>query len=184
MGVYSKFNRPIVVVDYDPQWPLLFEKERATIMAALGSRFLMIEHIGSTAVPGLAAKPVIDIAVGIQNLGDVPALIPHIEQLGYRYEPTFEELTPERRLFWKGTPTVHTYHLHLAQADHPVLVHPLQFRDYLRRHPEAAEEYGVLKRELAKSCVQDMDAYVAGKTGFIVNIMLQIEQERKRHNAA
>jgi GrpB-like predicted nucleotidyltransferase (UPF0157 family) len=69
-------------------------------------------------------------------------------------------------------------------VDHPVLVNPLQFRDYLRRHPEAAEEYGVLKRELAKSCVQDMDAYMAGKTGFIVNIMLQIEQERKRHSAA
>jgi GrpB-like predicted nucleotidyltransferase (UPF0157 family) len=184
MGVYSTFNRPIVVVDYDPQWPFLFEKERAAIIAALGTGFLMIEHIGSTAVPGLAAKPVIDIAVGIQNLGDTPALIPHIEQLGYKYEPSFEQLTPERRLFWKGTPTIHTYHLHLAKADHPVLVNPLQFRDYLRKHPVAAEEYGILKRELAKSCVEDMDAYVAGKTGFIVNIMLQIEHERKRHSAA
>ena len=184
MGVYSKFNRPIVVVDYDPQWPSLFEKEKEAIIAALGSRFLMIEHIGSTAVPGLAAKPVIDIAVGIKSLADAPVLIPRIEQLGYRYEPTFEQLVPERRLFWKGTPMVHTYHLHLAQADHPVLVNPLQFRDYLRKHPEATAEYGVLKRELANRCVQDMDAYVAGKTGFIVNIMLQIEQERKRHSAA
>ena len=177
MGVYSKFNRPIVVVDYDPQWPIMFEKEKDAIMAALGGQFLMVEHMGSTAVPGLAAKPVIDIAVGIQSLADAPVLIPRIEQLGYIYDPILEQLVPERRFFWKGTPTVHTYHLHLAKPDHPVLRKPLQFRDYLRKHPEAAEEYGVLKRELAKSCVQDLDAYVAGKTGFIENVMLEIEKE-------
>lgn len=184
MGVYSKFNRPIVVVDYDSQWPILFEKEKEVIIAALGNRFLMVEHIGSTAVPGLAAKPVIDIAVGIQSLADAPVLIPHIEQLGYIYDPILEQLVPERRFFWKGTPTVHTYHLHLAEPDHPVLLQPLQFRDYLRRHPEAAEEYGVIKRELAISCVQDMDAYVTGKSGFIQKVMLQIEKESKRHRAA
>jgi len=184
MGVYSKFNRPILVVDYDPQWPILFENEKESIMAALGSRFLMVEHIGSTAVPGLAAKPVIDIAVGIQNLMDAPVLIPYIEHLGYRYEPTLEQLVPERRFFWKGTPTVHTYHLHLAEPDHPVLLKPLQFRDYLRRHPEAAAEYGVIKRGLAKSCVQDMDAYVAGKSAFVENVMLQIDKESKGHRAA
>jgi GrpB-like predicted nucleotidyltransferase (UPF0157 family) len=184
MGVYSKLNRPIIVVAYDPQWPLLFEKEREAITAALGSRVLMVEHIGSTAVPGLAAKPVIDIAVGIQSLANAPALIPCIEQLEYIYEPTLEQLVPGRHFFWKGTPTVHTYHLHLAQVDHPVLLKPLQFRDYLRKHPDAVEEYGVLKRELAKRYVQDMDAYVAGKTGFVENVMLQIEKESKRHRAA
>ena len=177
MGVYSKFNRPIIVVDCDPQWTLLFEKEKEAILAALGSKALMVEHIGSTAVPGLAAKPVIDIAVGIQNLADAPALIPCIERLGYSYEPTFEQLVPGRRFFWKGTSTVHTYHLHLAELDHPVLLRPLQFRDYLRKHPDAVEQYGVLKKELAKSCVQDLDAYVAGKTGFVESVMKQIEKE-------
>jgi GrpB-like predicted nucleotidyltransferase (UPF0157 family) len=184
MGVYSKFNRPILVVDYDPQWPILFEKEKAAITAALGSRFLRIEHMGSTAVPGLVAKPVIDIAVGVQSLAAAPVLIPCIEQLGYIYDPILEQLVPERRFFWKGTPTVHTYHLHLAELDHPVLRKPLQFRDYLRKHADAAQEYGVLKRELAKRCVRDLDAYVAGKTGFIENVMLQIEKESKKHKAA
>ena len=184
MGVYSKFNRPIVVVDYDPQWPILFEKEKAAIIVALGNRFLRVEHMGSTAVLGLAAKPVIDIAVGIPSLADAPALIPCIEQLGYFYEPSLQQLVPERRFFWKGTPTVHTYHLHLAEPDHPVLLKPLQFRDYLRRHPEAAEEYGILKRELAKRCVQDLDAYVAGKTEFVDKVMLQIEKENERQRAA
>ena len=184
MGVYSKFNRPIVVVDYDPQWPILFEKEKEAIMAALGNRFLMIEHIGSTAVPGLAAKPVIDIAVGIQSLADAPGLIPRIEQLRYLYEPALEQLVPERRFFWKGTPTVHLYHIHLAQVDHPVLLKPLQFRDYLRKHPNTVEEYGVLKKELAQRCIQDLDAYVAGKTGFVENVMFQIKKASKRHSAA
>ena len=184
MGVYSKFNRPILVVDYDPQWPILFEKEKEAITAALGNQLLMVEHMGSTAVPGLAAKPVIDIAVGIQSLLGALVLIPCIEQLGYIYDPVLEQLVPERRFFWKGTPTVHTYHLHLAEPDHPVLRKPLQFRDHLRKHTDAVQEYGVLKRELARSCVQDLDAYVAGKTGFIENVMLQIETESQKDRAA
>jgi len=181
MGVYSKFNRPILIVDYDPQWPILFEKEKEAIIAALGSRVLLLELIGSTAVPGLAAKPVIDIAVGVQSLVDAPVLIPCIEQLGYIYDSILEQLVPERRFFWKGTPTIHTYHLHLAEPDHPVLRKPLQFRDYLRKYPDAAEQYGALKRELAKKCVRDLDAYVGGKTGFVENVMLQIKKEYESH---
>jgi GrpB-like predicted nucleotidyltransferase (UPF0157 family) len=184
MGVQSKFNRPIHIVDYDPQWSSLFEKEKAAILAAVGNRVLMVEHIGSTAVPGLAAKPVIDIAVGIHSLADAPGLIPGIEQLGYFYEPTLEQLVPERRFFWKGTPTLHTYHLHLAEPDQPVLLQPLQFRDYLRMHPEAAEDYGVLKKELAKRCGPDLEAYVAGKTTFVEKVMLQREKENDRPRVA
>jgi GrpB-like predicted nucleotidyltransferase (UPF0157 family) len=180
MGVYSKFNRPILVLEYDPQWPVLFEKEKAAILAALRNRLLMVEHIGSTAVPGLAAKPVIDIAVGIQSLADAPVLIPCIERLGYIYDPILEQLVPQRRFFWKGTPTVHTCHLHLAEPDHPVLLRPLRFRDYLRRHPDAAEKYGVLKKELAERCGEDMQSYVSGKTAFIEQVMLEMEKESEK----
>jgi GrpB-like predicted nucleotidyltransferase (UPF0157 family) len=183
MSIYSKFNRPILVLEYDPQWPTLFKKEKEAILAALGRRLLMVEHIGSTAVPGLAAKPVIDIAVGIQSLAESPILIPCIESLGYIYDPILEQLVPERRFFWKGTPKVHTYHLHLAEPDHPVLLRPLRFRDYLRRHPDVAEKYGLLKRELAKRCGQDMDAYVNGKTAFIEQVRLEIEKESEKSSA-
>jgi len=179
MGAYSRLNRPILVVDYDPQWPILFEQEKERIISALGNYLLMTEHIGSTAVPGLAAKPVIDIGVGIRSIAAAPLLISCIEKLAYVYEPTLEQLLPEQRFFWKGTPTVHTYHLHLAEVENPVLVRPLQFRDYLRKHPDAALKYAALKKELAKSCGQDMEAYVAGKTRFVENIMLQIEKESK-----
>jgi GrpB-like predicted nucleotidyltransferase (UPF0157 family) len=180
MRAYSKLNRPILVVDYDPQWPVLFEQEKERIIAALGSYLLTVQHIGSTAVPGLAAKPVIDIGVGIRSLADAPFLISRIEKLAYVYEPTLEQLLPQRRFFWKGTPTVHTYHLHMAEVDDAVLVRPLQFRDYLRKHPDAAVEYGALKKELAKRCGQEMEAYVAGKTGFVENVMLQIENENNK----
>ena len=177
MGVYSRLNRPILVVDYDPQWPVLFEQEKARIIAMLGHILLMVEHLGSTAVPGLAAKPVIDIGLGVRSLAEAPSLMPSIEGMGYIYEPVLEQLLPERRFFWKGTPTVHTYHLHLAKVDNPVLLRPLRFRDYLRRHPDRAEKYGELKKELAKRCGQDMDAYVNGKTALIEQIMSEIEKE-------
>lgn len=179
MGIYSKLHRPILIVEYDPQWPILFEQEKERIVGALGSTILMVEHLGSTAVPGLAAKPVIDIAVGIRSFVTSALLISPIERLGYVYDPALERLFPERRFFWKGTPIVHTYHLHLAEADHPVLHRPLQFRDYLRKHSATAEEYAALKKELAKRCGQDIDAYVAGKTALIEKVMSQIEQEEK-----
>ena len=180
MGVYSKLKRPIIVVDYDPQWYSLFEGEKKKLAIALHNRFLMIEHIGSTAVPDLASKPVIDIGVGVRSLTDLNDLIPPIERLGYIYEPVFEQLVPERRFFWKGTPLIHTVHLHLAEATHPVLLRPILFRDFLRRHPKTAEEYGELKRELAKRCKEDLDAYVAGKTAFVEMVMKQAEEERFR----
>ena len=180
MGAYSKLNRPISVVDYDPQWPILFEQEKERIIGTVECPLRMVEHIGSTAVPGLAAKPVIDIGVGIPSLVDAHTLIPCIEKLAYVYEPALEQLLPQRRFFWKGTPIIHTYHLHLAEVDNPVLVRPLRFRDYLRKHADAAAEYGALKKQLAKRCGQDIEAYVAGKTRFIENVILQIEKESKQ----
>jgi GrpB-like predicted nucleotidyltransferase (UPF0157 family) len=183
MGVYSKFNRPIVVVDYDPQWPARFEQEKERIIAALANRVLTIEHIGSTAVPGLAAKPVIDIAVGIPCLADAELYLPCLIELDYIYEPSLEQTFPERRFLWKGTPLVHTYHLHVAEVDHPILVRPKLFRDYLRHHAEAVAAYATLKRALAVRCGQDLDAYVAGKTALIEQILEQALRERNSLSA-
>lgn len=177
MGSYSKLNRPIVVMDYDPCWPVLFAQEKAALLSAIGDEVLQIEHIGSTSIPGLAAKPVIDIGIGIRNLLDAPGLFPYLEHLSYIYEPALEQLLPERRFFWKGTPVIHTYHLHLTEVDNPVILKPIRFRDYLRKHPGAAREYGELKKELAERCRQDMDAYVAGKTAFVERILREAERE-------
>ncbi|MBI5674511.1 MAG: GrpB family protein [Nitrospirae bacterium] len=177
MGIYSKLNRPIIIAEYDPQWPLLFEQERKRIEAVLGNEAIRFEHIGSTAIPGLAAKAAIDIAIGIQRLEMASKYIPKLESLGYIYEPTFEALLPERRFFWKGTPMVHTYHIHMAEVGSPLWVKPIMFRDYLRRHPDEAQRYSELKKSLAERWVNDMDAYVEGKTDFVEGVLEKAAQE-------
>ncbi len=153
MGIYSKLSRPIIIAEYDPQWPLLFEQERKRIEAVLGNEAIRIEHIGSTAIPWQAAKAVIDIAIGIQCLEMATKYIPLIEGLEYIYEPTFEALLPERRFLWKGTPMVHTYHIHMAEVGSQLWVKPIMFRDYLRKHPDEAQHYSELKKSLAERWV-------------------------------
>jgi len=177
MGIYSKLNRPIIIAAYDPQWPVLFEQERKRIEAVLGKGTVLIEHIGSTAIPGLTAKPVIDIAIGIQSLEMALKYIPLIESLEYTYEPTLERLLPERRFFWKGTPTVHTYHIHMAEVGSPLWVEPILFRDYLRKHLDEGQDYSELKKSLAERCGNDMDAYVGGKTVFVERALAKATQE-------
>jgi GrpB-like predicted nucleotidyltransferase (UPF0157 family) len=170
---YANLNRQIVVVDYDPNWPSLYEQEKDRIVATLGEAVVQIEHIGSTSVPGLAAKPIIDIAVGIANFEEAKAYVPMIEGLGYTYEPEFEADLPERRFFWKGSPSLHTHHIHMAEPGSLEWIKPILFRNYLREHPEAARQYQVLKRELAVRCGPDMEAYVKGKTEFVRSILSQ-----------
>lgn len=177
MGIYSKLSRPIIIAEYDPQWPLLFEQERKRIEAVLGNEAIRFEHIGSTAIPGLASKAVIDIAIGIQCLEMALKYIPLLEGLEYIYEPTFEALLPARRFFWKGTPAVHTYHIHMAEVGSPLWVKPIMFRDYLRKHPDEAQHYGELKKSLAERWVNDMDAYVEGKTDFVEGVLVKAARE-------
>jgi GrpB-like predicted nucleotidyltransferase (UPF0157 family) len=164
---YSNLNRPIAVVDYDPNWPSLFEQEKDRILAALGEGVVQIEHIGSTSVPGLAAKPIIDIAVGVADFEEAQAYVPVVESLGYTYEPAFEAELPERRFFWKGSPSLHTHHIHMAEPGSLEWIKPIVFRDYLREHSEEARQYQALKRDLAVRCGSDMEAYVKGKTEFV-----------------
>lgn len=177
MGIYSKLNRPIIITEYDLQWPLLFEQEREQIQAVLGDEAIRIEHIGSTAIPGLASKAVIDIAIGIQHLEMASKYISLLEGLEYTYEPTFEALLPERRFFWKGALAVHTYHIHMAEVGNPLWVNPIIFRNYLRKHPDEAQRYSELKKSLAERCVNDMDAYVEGKTFFVEGVLVKAAQE-------
>jgi GrpB-like predicted nucleotidyltransferase (UPF0157 family) len=171
MGLYPKLNRPIHVVDYDPSWPSLYEAERAQIQAALGQGAFQIEHIGSTSVPGLPAKPVIDIAIGVENLKQGMVYRPALESLGYTYVPELDEEKAIRRFFWKGTPLLHTYHISMEEVTGTSWNEHLLFRDYLRAHPEAASRYQALKRELALRCVDNMEAYVGGKTDFIYSCL-------------
>ena len=160
----------VVIVDYDPRWPALYEEEKGAILAAVGPSALGIEHIGSTAVPGLAAKPIIDIMLGIHRLEEAPALYEPLAALGYEYAPEFEELIPERRFFRKGPAECRTYHLHLVELRDDFWLRHVLFREYLRRHADAARDYEQLKRKLAAEYADNRPAYTEAKTTFIRGI--------------
>ena len=156
----------VVVVEYDPSWPARYERERASIVEALGDVMegvVGIEHVGSTAVPGLAAKPIIDIIVGVRELAAGERCVQPLE--GIEYEYLGEAGIPERLYFRKGQPRSH--HLHMVEHRSEFWERHLLFRDLLRERPAVAREYEALKRELALQYRTDRLAYSEAKTPFI-----------------
>jgi GrpB-like predicted nucleotidyltransferase (UPF0157 family) len=174
----ARGTQPIEVVDYDPRWPLRYQRERDRIAAALGELAVAIEHVGGTAVPGLPAKPVIDIMVGVPDIERAGQAVAGLINLGYQYVPELESQLPERRYFRRGTPETH--HVHMVAVSSDFWEEHLLFRDYLRTHPQAAEEYGKLKRGLANRFRFDRDAYRAGKVPFIDTVVDAARREAGR----
>jgi GrpB-like predicted nucleotidyltransferase (UPF0157 family) len=149
----------IVVVDYDPRWPQLFEEESRRVAAALGDAVAAIEHIGSTAVPGLAAKPIVDILAGLRTLELRPGAIEVMEELGYEF--LGEHGLAGRLFFRKGRPRSHHVHAVLVGSD--LWERHLAFRDYLRANSTEAEAYAEFKLKLVRDVGGDRDGYVDGK---------------------
>ncbi len=161
------------VDEYDPDWPGRFAEEAAVLRCALGAHALAIEHIGSTAVPGLPAKPIIDILVSVAGYREFPAMVRAIEAVGYRYTPESEADDPGRRVFRKGPEDLRlmrTHHLHVTQADSHYRRRIIGFRDHLRAHPADAAAYVELKRQLAERFADAPRAYTAGKHEFVAGI--------------
>ncbi|MFX0013133.1 MAG: GrpB family protein [Promethearchaeota archaeon] len=159
---------PIIVVEYNSQWPSIFEKEKRLILTAIGNKIIQIEHIGSTAVPGLGAKPIIDIMVGVRKLVEIKDLIKPMIDLGYEYIKEHEKEIPERRFFtkrskYKGS----THHLHMVEITSEFWRRHLIFRDYLRFNPDTAEKYYKLKKNLETKYRNHREAYTEAKTVFI-----------------
>ena len=158
----------LIIVDYDSQWPQRFEAERLRLQNALGDYALSIEHMGSTSVPGLAAKPVIDITVGVASLAlaDRYCLEP-IQALGYEYVPQFEDVMPRRRYFRRSDATgMRTHQIHLWEITDSEYERHIVFRDYLRAHPHEAQAYAEVKRRLAK-LYDSVNDYADAKSEFI-----------------
>lgn len=167
---------PILVVDYDANWPSQYEQEKNRILDALGNTVVDIQHIGSTSVPGLAAKPVIDILLGLEQVPPSQALVFSLETLSYFY---YGELgIPGRHYFRRGVPRTHQ--IHLVQVDSEFWETHLLFRDFLRAHPNAAQQYEALKRKLAVEFRYDRDRYTSSKA---VLIEQRLVQARARHQA-
>ena len=159
---------PVEIVPYDPSWPGQFREEAELLRRAL-ARWLEgpIEHIGSTAVPGLSAKPIVDIMAGVRTLDESRPAISAATGLGYCYAPYQVDL---EHWFCKPSPLVRTHHLHLIPVGTPQWVRPIAFRDYLRVHADVATEYEVLKRQLARAHRLDREAYTEAKRAFIDRI--------------
>lgn len=158
----------IEVVDYDPAWAAVFERLRNFVWPAVKEVALTIEHVGSTAVPGLAAKPIIDMSVVVEARGDVPAAIAGLATLGYVHRG---DLGIEGREAFDAPADLPDHHLYVCPAGSLALRNHIAVCDYLRAHPAAARQYGALKRRLAVAFHDDIDGYVAGKTAFIVGIL-------------
>ena len=158
------------VVPYDPTWPQRFAEERDRLAALLGDTCIAIHHIGSTAIPGADAKPILDLMPVVRDLAAVDALTPAFATLGY--EALGEFGIPGRRYFCKGGDE-RTHQLHIFQVgDHANIVRHLAFRDYLRAHPDDLAAYCALKRDLAQRHPWDIAAYCSGKE----RLARQIEQ--------
>ena len=159
-------------MSYDPSWPSLFAEERARVEEAVGRWAAGIKHVGSTAISGLDAKPVIDVMVGLWFMGDADACVEPLVRLGYSYWA--EGAEPHHRLFVRfANPerTARTHNLHLVEAESRYWSERLLFRDYLRNHPETALAYARLKHELAGRYREDREAYTAAKTGFVSGVV-------------
>ncbi|HEY7295296.1 MAG TPA: GrpB family protein [Dehalococcoidia bacterium] len=164
----------IVILDYDPAWPGSYTREAELIEQALDGRYVALEHIGSTAVPGLAAKPIIDIMAGLESLADATACIAPLERIGYEFHP---EITArlgmnDDRLFVKRSQGQVAAHLHLAAYGGSFWREKLLFRNFLRGHPDTAAQYAALKRTLAPR-FSDGPSYSTAKTEFVQSVLQQ-----------
>ena len=159
----------VTVVRHDARWAGLFTAAAQELTGALGPAILAVHHVGSTAIPGLCAKPILDLLVSIPDFEHGRDLVPRLAGLGYEFRPA-EEI-PDRHYFRRRRGDRRTHHLSLAEpASHHHRV-TLAFRDALRADPGLAMEYGVLKLRLAERFPRDREAYIAGKTGFIARVL-------------
>jgi GrpB-like predicted nucleotidyltransferase (UPF0157 family) len=176
----------IYLTDYDPRWPALFEKERAGLQSAIGEWAADIQHVGSTSIPGIAAKPIIDIAVHLHSLVDaLKCITPLVEHL--QYECLGEFGIPDRIYFRKLTNTPlpgqdhdgvgRTHQIHMYERGHEQYEKQIVFRDYLRAHADAMKDYEALKRELARRHSKNVEMYAFAKRDFVQEILRRAREE-------
>lgn len=160
----------VKVVGYSPNWPKEFEAEKQKLIDTFGDKILAIEHIGSTSIPGLAAKPIIDMVAAVKSFDDLPEFVNGLQKLGYEYMP--ERMFDNRKFFPKGSQENRTHHLNLVlQNDPEQWTKPIAFRDYLRTHETERDEYAKIKTNLAKQYANDRAAYTRLKDNFFQSII-------------
>jgi GrpB-like predicted nucleotidyltransferase (UPF0157 family) len=163
-------------VEYDPQWTRIFEEEKQRILKVIENKVFTIKHVGSTAVPGLAAKPIIDIMAGVEGIVEANWCIPRLKKIGYTsFTPDLETLD-HYYCCGKGPHSI-GYHLHLIRFESSEWYKHLLFRDYLRSHPITAQQYYKLKTKLATKYYSNRGSYTKSKTAFIESVIAKAHKE-------
>ena len=160
--------RRVEVVPHDPEWKKRYEKEASNVRSIFKKEILAIYHIGSTAIPEIKAKPIIDILVEVYNIEKIDEFNKDMIEQGYI--PKGESCIPKRRLFIKGSEDFRRSHVHVFQKGDSEITRHLKFRDYMITHPKEAQEYSRLKEDLARENPDNIDGYIEGKDAFIKNI--------------
>ncbi|MCY9375388.1 GNAT family N-acetyltransferase [Bacillus sp. T17B1] len=168
-------QRKVEVVLYNEKWSECFEEEKEWLKLALGPEIIAVHHIGSTSIPNMAAKPIIDILIEVRSIEAVSQYDLQMKAIGYT--PKGENGIPGRRYFQKGG-NKRTHHVHMYEKGNPAIERHLLFRDYLRAHPQKAEEYAVLKKQLAAQYPDCINQYIQGKDDWIKTA----EEHAKRWN--
>jgi GrpB-like predicted nucleotidyltransferase (UPF0157 family) len=163
----------IYIAQYDPLWPREFEAEADRIIRACDDLPILLEHIGSTAVPGLSAKPIVDILAGVPPREPRAPYIAALVSIGYEHLGAYG--VPGRDYFRRGSPRTH--HVHMFSWSSAAWKDHILFRDYLRAHPDVAQEYAVLKRELAATFADDRQRYTEEKSPFIKSVLRRAHAE-------
>ena len=161
----ERWDPAIRIVDHDPAWAGLASAELRRIADAIGPAAVRLEHVGSTAVAGLAAKPVLDLQVSVVDVGDRAAYVPALEGLGYLFAPTPE--SPDFHFFGRPPERPRTHHVHVCQAGSMQEHRHVAVRDFLRVHPDEAAAYEAVKRDVAARHPEDRLAYIEGKDAHV-----------------
>jgi GrpB-like predicted nucleotidyltransferase (UPF0157 family) len=161
----ERFDPAICIVEHDADWPAQAQAELSRLAEALAAVAVRVEHIGSTAVPGLDAKPIIDLQLSVAAIEPRERYVAPLERLGYLFAPDPE--SPDLHFFAKPAERPRSHHLHVCKAGSKHEFRHLAVRDYLRAHTDEAVKYAVLKREAAKGAPQDRLAYIEAKEGYV-----------------
>lgn len=174
----GQHKRNLSILPYQSGWKELYAREAERLLGAFGEQVLGIEHIGSTSIPGMMAKPIIDIMLAVESMRQATELIPAVEALGYIYRPL--DIIPERRFFAReSAPEVRTHHLNLTPLGSGFWINQLAFRDYLRGHAGTAAEYIALKKRLAEEYARTGLLDRDGKTSFVTRV-LELAEKKAR----
>jgi GrpB-like predicted nucleotidyltransferase (UPF0157 family) len=161
-------TKPVYVVEYDPEWPRIFDQLTQPIWRNVRDVAIAVEHVGSTSVPGLAAKPVIDIDIVIATRSDLPLVVERLAAVGYQHRGN---LGVEDRDAFRAPEHLPAHHLYVCVQNCVALRNHIAVRDYLRSHPSEAAAYSELKRRLAEEFRNDRERYMKGKTRFILSVL-------------